>query len=119
MQRYYAVTAALVLVCAVTLVAQEKKKKGEEATRSVQGVVIASDESPVVGAVVQLKDTKTLQIRSFISKENGAYYFYELSPDKDYELKADYQGASSDKKTLSLFDSRKKAVINLKLNPKK
>jgi carboxypeptidase family protein len=119
MRRFYAATAVLLLVCAAASLAQEKKKKGEEATRSVQGVVTAADDSPVSGAVVQLKDTKTLQIRSFISKENGAYYFYELSPDKDYELKADYQGASSDKKTLSLFDSRKKAIINLKLNSKK
>jgi len=36
----------------------------------------------------------------------------------DYELKADFQGASSGTKTLSAFDSRKEAVINLKLNKK-
>ena len=106
MRRFYLVAVVLLLIGAVALPAQEKKKKGEETTRSVQGVVIAADDSPVVGAVVQLKDTKTLQIRSFISKENGAYYFYELSPDKDYELTANYQGASSSTKTLSLFDSR-------------
>ena len=121
MRRFYVVAVVLLLIGAVALPAQEKKKKGEETTRSVQGVVIAADDSPVVGAVVQLKDTKTLQIRSFISKENGAYYFYELSPDKDYELTATdkVSGTSSGTKTLSLFDSRKKAIINLKLNPKK
>jgi Carboxypeptidase regulatory-like domain len=119
MRRYYCLAAALVLVCAIVAPAQEKKKKGEETTRSVQGVVTSGEDTPVSGAVVQLKDTKTLQIRSFISKENGAYYFYELSPDKDYELKADYQGATSGTKTLSLFDSRKKAIINLKLSSKK
>jgi hypothetical protein len=43
---------------------------------------------------------------------------FELSPDVDYELKADFQGASSGPKTLSSFDSKKKAVINLKLNKK-
>jgi hypothetical protein len=121
MRRVYAMTAALLLVCVAGSLAQEKKKKGEETTRSVQGVVTTADDTPVVGAVVQLKDTKTLQIRSFISKENGAYYFYELSPDKDYELTATdkVSGTSSGTKTLSLFDSRKKAIINLKLNPKK
>jgi hypothetical protein len=119
MRRFYAVAAVILLICCAAAPAQDKKKKGEETTRSVQGVVTAADDTPVVGAVVQLKDTKTLQIRSFISKENGAYYFYELSPDKDYELRAEYQGASSGTKTLSLFDSRKKAVINLKLSPKK
>ena len=85
----------------------------------MQGTVTAADDSPVNGAVVQLKNTKTLQIRSFITKDDGTYHFYDLSPDIDYELKADYQGASSNTKTLSSFDSRKQTVLNLKLNPKK
>ena len=62
---------------------------------------------------------KTLQIRSFITLEDGMYRFFELSPDVDYELKADFRGTSSSTKTLSSFDSRKKAIINLKLNNKK
>ena len=90
----------------------------DSASRSVQGSVLNPDESAANGAVVQLKNLKTLQIRSFITKEDGTYHFFELSPDVDYELKADYQGASSGPKTLSSFDSRKKAVINLKLAKK-
>jgi Carboxypeptidase regulatory-like domain len=94
-------------------------KKGEDQNvRSVQGTVTDADDNPVNGAVVQIKNTKTLQIRSFITKENGAYYFHGLSPDVDYELKADYEHATSPTKTLSSFDSRKQAVLNLKL-PKK
>ena len=85
-------------------------------TRTVQGSVTDAQGSAVDGAVVQLKNTKTLQIRSFITKEQGSYYFHGLSPDVDYELKAEYQGAASPSKTLSSFDNRKKAVINLKLN---
>ena len=73
----------------------------------------------MTGAVVQLKNLKSLQIRSFITKEDGTYHFYELSPDVDYELKADFQGTASGSKTLSSFDSRREAIINLKLNPKK
>jgi hypothetical protein len=118
MRKTLAVTAAVLLLCTTGLLAQGKKK-GEETTRSVEGVVTNPDDSPAPGAVVQLKNTKTLQIRSFIAKENGQYYFHELSPDVDFELKADFQGASSGSKTLSSFDSRKKATINLKLNPKK
>ena len=94
------------------------QKKSAEATRSVQGTVSGASGAAVNGAVVQLKNTKTLQIRSFITKEDGTYYFQGLSPDIDYELTADYQGDSSGGKTLSSFDSRKKAVINLKLNKK-
>jgi hypothetical protein len=90
--------AAVLLLCASGLLAQGKKK-GEETTRSVEGVVMTAEDAPAPGAVVQLKNTKTLQIRSFIAKENGAYYFHELSPDVDYELKADLQGSSSGSKT--------------------
>jgi hypothetical protein len=107
---------AVLLLCTPATFAQKKKA---ENTRSVQGTVTIADDSPVDGAVVQLKNTKTLQIRSFITKEDGTYHFYDLSPDIDYELKADYQGASSNAKTLSSFDSRKQTILNLKLNPKK
>ena len=109
--------AAVLLLSAPAAFAQNKK--GGETTRSVQGTVIVADDSPVTGAVVQLKNTKTLQIRSFITKEDGTYHFFDLSPDIDYELKADYQGASSSTKTLSSFDSQKQSTLNLKLNPKK
>jgi hypothetical protein len=120
MRKVLVLAAAVLLMMTSASFAQQKKKKGEDTTRSVAGVVSAADaDSGIVGAVVQLKNTKTLQIRSFITKENGAYYFHELSPDVDYELKADFQGSSSPTKTLSSFDSRKNATINLKLNPKK
>ena len=107
------------MICAPAGFAQGKKKKGDNQNRSVQGVVTSADERPVAGAVVQLKNTKSLQIRSFISQDDGAYYFHGLSPDVDYELTADFQGASSTTKTVSSFDSRKDVILNLKLNPKK
>lgn len=117
MTRFLTVWTMLLLVaCAPLGFAQSKK--AEEAMRSVQGSVTNADESAAVGAVVQLKNMKTLQVRSFITKEDGQYHFFELSPDVDYELKADLQGAASSAKTLSSFDSRKKAVLNLKLNKK-
>ena len=103
----------LLLACAPASFAQK-----EGAMRSVQGSVTNPDESAAAGAVVQLKNMKTLQVRSFITLEDGTYHFFELSPDVDYELKADLKGASSGPKTLSSFDSRKKAVINLKLSKK-
>ena len=95
-----------------------KKKGDDQSLRSVQGTVSDAAGDAVDGAVVQLKNTKTLQIRSFITKDHGSYYFHGLSPDVDYELRAEYQGASSPNKTLSAFDSRKQAVINLTLSKK-
>jgi hypothetical protein len=95
--------------------AQKKKEKEDLTVRSVSGQVTDDSGAPISGAVVHLKNTKTLQIRSFITKDDGSYVFHGLSTTVDYELKAEHQGASSDSKTLSVFDSRNKAVINLKL----
>jgi len=91
------------------------QKKGDTNTRSVEGVVSAANDAPAVGAVVQLENTKTQQIRSFITKEDGKYRFFELSTEVDYRIKADQNGVSSGYKTLSSFDGRKQATINLKL----
>lgn len=107
-----------ILLCgamAVPVLAQ-KKNKDDQSVRTVQGTVTDPGGSGVDGAVVQLKNTRTLQIRSFITKNNGGYFFHGLSPDVDYELKADFRGSSSGTKTLSSFDTRRQAVINLKLN---
>lgn len=95
------------------------KKKEDPNIRSLQGLVRGADENPVDGAVVKIKNIKTLQIRSFITKADGQYSFGGLSTNADYEVWADFQGGSSDTRTLSVFDSRKAAVINLKVEPKK
>jgi hypothetical protein len=117
------VVAPLLLVALIWLaapgLAQSKKEKDAEANlRSVQGQVTSPEGDAVAGAVVHLKNTKTLQVRSFITKTDGTYSFQGLSTNVDYELKAENQGASSDSRTLSSFDSRNQAVINLKLNKK-
>ena len=93
----------------------DKKDKESGNQRAVQGTVTDAKDAAVNGAVVYLKNSKTLQIRSFVTKDQGTYYFHSLSPDVDYELHAEYNGASSPNKTLSSFDSRKQATINLKL----
>ncbi len=110
--------AAMALLLSAASAFAASKKGEDQNVRAVQGTVSDAGENAVDGAVVQLKNTKNLQIRSFITKEHGAFYFHGLSPDVDYELKAEYQGQSSPTKTLSSFDSRKQAVINLKLSKK-
>ena len=101
---------------ASSVLAQEKRPNEDANTRSVQGLVTDPSGKPVAKAVVQLKDTKTLQVRSYITEDDGSYHFSGLSANVDYELKADRDGATSGKKTLSVFNSQKSAVVNLKLN---
>lgn len=108
--------AVLALACVHILPAQ--KEKEDPTVRSLQGQVNDAQDKPVSGAVVQLKDTRTLQIRSFITQADGGYRFSGLRADTDYEIKAEYNGMSSDDRRLSNFDARKLATVNLKLNKK-
>ncbi len=92
-----------------------QKKKGEDQNRTVQGTVTTEDGALAVGAEVQLKNTKTLQIRSYVTQKEGTYFFHGLSPDVDFELKAQYQGVWSQSKTVSSFDSQKAVTLDLKI----
>ena len=50
-----------------------------------------------------------------VAGQDGTYRFNALSPNVDYEVYAEHNGKRSDAKTLSSFDSRKTATINLKV----
>jgi hypothetical protein len=98
----------------------DKKDKNEEANlRTLSGVVKDESDHFVEGAVVQLKNRKTDEIRSFITLQDGAYRFNGLSPNIDYELRAASKGRVSGTKTVSVFDTRKKMIFNLKVEKAK
>jgi hypothetical protein len=108
------------VVCASLGGAQSAKpKKGEAQPRTLTGVISLPDGKPAVRAVVLLENTKTKSIISFYSQPDGSYFFHELSPDVDYRVSARLEDQTSPTRTLSAFDSRKEAVINLKIEQKK
>ena len=88
-------------------------------TRSVVGAVFDKTGAPVGGAIVLLKDTKTLQVRSFIAQADGHYHFYGLSPDINYQVRAESRDMTSPTKNISVFDSHSEIKVNLKLKKKK
>jgi hypothetical protein len=90
--------------------------KDEANQRTIEGLVSDDAKNPVVGAVVQLKDTKTLQIRAFITQLDGMFHFSGLRLDTDYELTAKFSDKSSATKRVSSFESRKTVVVNLPLD---
>jgi len=96
----------------------KEEKRLEASQRSAQGIVTDADDKPIDGAVVQLKDMKTLQIRSYITKPDGSYHFHGLSRNTDYELRAESKNLYSATKPLSVYDNRKVAIINLKVDKK-
>ena len=112
------VVACVLVALALPALAQ-KGKNTENQPRSLQGQVTGQNDQPLNNAVVYLKNTRTLAVRSYISKEDGNYQFSGLSQNVDYEVYAELDGQKSDTKTLSGFDTRPRSVINLKVPVKK
>lgn len=108
MKRYLAVLALLMMLAA-SLAAQNAP------SRLLTGQVVDKSDAAVPNAVVYLKNTKTLAVKTFIANANGQYRFPALSLNVDYEVYAEHNGRKSDVKTLSSFDSRQSAQINLRL----
>jgi hypothetical protein len=93
--------------------------RGEALTRSIEGTVLSKEGVAVSGAIVLLKDSKTLQVRSYIAQGDGKYHFFGLSTDVNYELRAQANGMTSPTKTVSVFDSHNLVKLDLKLKKQK
>jgi len=97
--------------------APPQRRRAEILTRSLAGTVWRKGtQQPLVKAVIYLKNDKTLEVRTFITRSDGRYRFDSLSPNTDYEVFAIFNGKRSDTKTLSSFDSRPEAYINFKMD---
>ena len=83
--------------------------------RTVEGEVCSRDGSPITGAVVYLKDEKSLAVKSYLSDEHGQFHFRQLSMSLDYDLWAELNGKRSKTKSISQFNSKPDLRYKLKL----
>jgi Carboxypeptidase regulatory-like domain len=90
-------------------------KDPQDHNRMLVGKVFGRQDQPIEKAIVYLKNTKTLVVKTYITDPDGGYRFPALSPNVDYEVYAEHNGARSDTKTLSAFDNRKLANITLRI----
>lgn len=94
-------------------------KNSRITSRTLTGTVMDKADKPIPNAVVYLKNTKTLAVKTVFAQNDGAYRFPELSPNVDYDVYAVKDGKKSSTKTLSQFDNREKANINLQIDTNK
>ena len=81
-------------------------KEKEEPTRTVKGLVTDEAERPIQQAVVQLKNTRTADVKSYYTDAQGRFYFAGLDPNIDYEIKAMAKGMREKTRRVSSFDDR-------------
>lgn len=93
-------------------------KREQNTIKSLVGQVVGEQGNALSQAVVHMKNKKTLEVKTRISDAEGKYVFRGLDREADYEVHAEYQGASSDKKGVSSFDGRDEVYLVLEIPTK-
>ena len=93
-------------------------KKTRPTSKMLTGSVLDKSDQPVPGAVVYLKNMKTLAVKSFFAQKDGTYRFPQLPLNTDFEIYAEKDGKKSDTKTISQFDDKYSPTINLRIDLK-
>ena len=83
--------------------------------RVVDGRVDNKAGAAIDGAVVYLKNIKTLSVTTFICATDGKFHFGQLSQNEDYELWAELNGKRSKSKHVSSFSNQNKFTFSLTL----
>ena len=81
--------------------------------RPVVGIVTDKRGNTLPGAIVQLENTRTLTVQSYVVHEDGRYHFDGLNDDVDYKLRAKYRNYWSEPKTISKFNSSTDPEVDL------
>jgi hypothetical protein len=91
-------------------------KKTRPTSKTLSGTVMNKSDQPIDGAVVYLKNMKTLAVKSFFARNDGSYRFPQLPLNTDFEVYAEKDGKKSAVKTISQFDDRFSPTINLHID---
>ena len=85
--------------------------------RIIRGKVYDTGDTPQNGAVVYLKNMKSLEIKTYIAQD-ATYRFGQLGSTEDYQLWAEFGGHKSKVKNISGFDSKKLFDVSLHIEDK-
>lgn len=118
-----ALSLALLLVIAPAKASAQinvqNTRKSVPIERIATGKVLNKSGSPIGGAVVYLKNTRTNSVKTYIADDDGQFRFGELSQDTDYEIWAESEGVRSKSRGISSFDSQNNFYFTLKVDAPK
>jgi hypothetical protein len=116
---FFAALVLILLISPLAAAGPAQNPSRDAQLKTVRGLVLDKSENGVSTAVVFLKNVRSNQVRSYIADGQGNYRFSGLDPNADYELYAEKDGAKSQVRNISSFDSRTDIVLNLKIADKK
>jgi hypothetical protein len=116
-----ALTSALLLTPPATLLVAFPASAEQHAPieRVVDGKVTGKSDVAIAGAVVYLKDSRSLAMKTYITDDAGHFHFGQLSQNTDYELWAVSNGVRSKSRNISSFDDKSGYNFTLKIDSAK
>lgn len=85
-------------------------------TKNIHGVVNDQTGRPIAGARVLVVNLKDNTSRTLTTDESGNYTIQGLPPDVNYEVRADFKGVVSERKSVSSLLDREDNLISFQLN---
>jgi hypothetical protein len=89
-----------------------QQRISQPTVRSLSGRIIDSGHEPIRNAVVELRNSNSGEVITFITDASGHYDFKRLNGNTDYEVWVLFRGKRSVTHTISKFDSHMTKVIN-------
>ena len=120
----FSVALSILLFVAATVDARQVQIRGlgnrgridTPKTKTIHGAVLDQAGKPLVGARVSVVNTKDNTTRTLSTDVAGNYSVQDLAPDVDYEVRADFKGVVSEKKSISALVDREDFLLNFQLN---
>ena len=94
----------------------DRGRTNQEKTKNIHGSVQDQNGRPIAGARVLVLNTKESTSRNLITDQAGKYSISGLAPDVNYEVRADYRGVVSERKSISGMLDREDNLVNFQLN---
>ena len=93
-----------------------KGRINEPKTKNIHGTVSDHAGKPIEGARVLVLNTKDNTTRTLTTDVAGNYSVQGLTPDVNYEVRADFRGVVSERKSISALLDREDNLVNFLLN---
>lgn len=86
--------------------------RSQPSIRTLNGTVSDTSHEPIRGAVVELHNSKSAEVLSYLTDASGQYNFKRLDGNTDYDVWVLYRGRRSPTRSISKFDSHMAKVID-------